>query len=165
MPQLDFAAWPGQIIWLLVVFAVLYVVLSRTLLPRVGATLQTRSERISGDMAEARRLRDEAEAEAEGVHAQMAEARARAQRTAAEAKAKSAAEAAVRQAALETELGGRLAEAETRIRATRDQAMGQVRGIAVDTAGVIAEKLIGRSPSSADLDQALDAVAASGAAG
>ncbi len=164
MPQLDFAAWPGQIAWLLIIFAVLYFVLSRTLLPRVGETLQTRRDRISGDMAEARRLRDEAEAQAEGVHAQMAEARARAHRTATDAKAKAAAEAATQQALLEAELSGKLTAAETRIRAARDQSMSQVNGIALDTAATMTEKLSGQAASSDDVDRAIKVLVASGAA-
>ena len=154
MPQFEFAAWPGQIAWLLIVFGFLYVVLSRVLLPRVGTTLEPRQARISNDMADARRLRDEANAEAEGVHAQMGEARARAQRTAAEAKAKSAAESARRQATLEAELSVKLAEAEDRIRTSRDQSMSQVAGIAAGAAAAMAEKLSGQSPSPADVDRA-----------
>ncbi len=155
MPQFDFATWPGQIAWLLIVFATLYLVMSRTLLPRVRGTLETRQGRIDGDMAEARRLRDEAQTQAAAVHAQMGEARVRAQRTAAEAKARSAAQAAARQAALEAELAVKLAQAEGRIRAGRDQAMGQVQGIAAETASAMAEKLSGRPTGAGEVGRAL----------
>ncbi len=155
LPQLQFEHWPGQIVWLLVIFAVLYVLLSKVFLPKVGGTLQARDGKIADDMAEARRLRDEAEVDARAADAEVAEARARAGRTASESKAKSAAEAAERQASLETELNAKLAEAETRIRASRDQAMGQVRGIAADTAAAIAEKLTGVAASDAEIDKAL----------
>lgn len=160
MPQFDFGYWPGQIVWLLITFAVLYTVLATILLPRIRTTLETREGRIYGDMEEARRLRDQAEAESQAAEAEMADARARAQRTAAEAKARSAAEAASRQAALEAELSQKLAEAEGRIRSARDEAMGQVRGIAADTAAAIAEKLTGQAASPGEVVQALDAIGA-----
>ena len=162
LPQLQFEYWPGQIVWLLIVFAVLYFLLSKVFLPNVRGTLETRRGKIAGDMEEARRLRDQAEAESRAAEAEMAEARARAQRTAAEAKAKSNAEAAQRQAALEAELGERLSVAEARIRTSRDQAMSQVRVIAADTAAAIAEKLTGKAPSPGEVVSALDAVAARG---
>jgi F-type H+-transporting ATPase subunit b len=155
LPQLQFEHWPGQIVWLLVIFAVLYVLLAKVFLPRVGGALEDRDAKIAGDMAEARALRDQAEAEAKAAEAEMTEARAKAGRTAAEAKARSAAEASERQAALEAELGEKLAAAETRIRASRDKAMGQVRGIAADTAAAIAEKLTGVAASKAEIDKAL----------
>ena len=155
LPQLRYEYWPGQIVWLLIIFAVLYILLSRVFLPKVGGTMEARDQRIAGDMAEARALRDQAEAEAKAAEAEMAEARARAMKTATDAKARSAAEAAERQAALEGELGEKLSAAEASIRASRDQAMGQVRGIALETAAAIAEKLTGRTATSAEVEQAL----------
>jgi F-type H+-transporting ATPase subunit b len=160
MPQFEFANWPGQIFWLLVTFAVLYGVLSRVFIPRVRHAIDTRRDQIAGDMAEARRLRDEAQAQAEIADAQMAEGRLRAQHLASDAKAKSAAESANRQAALETELSGKLEEAETRIRASRDQAMSQVRGIASETGAAITEKLSGKAVDARELEHALIDVAA-----
>jgi F-type H+-transporting ATPase subunit b len=155
LPQLRYEYWPGQIVWLLIIFAVLYVLLSKVFLPKVGGTMAARDQRIAGDMAEARALRDQAETEARAAEAEMAEARARAMKTATDAKARSAAEAAERQGALEAELGEKLAAAEAGIRASRDRAMGQVRGIALDTAAAIAEKLTGRAASAAEVEQAL----------
>ena len=37
MPQLDFATFPNQIFWLLVTLVVIYLILSRVVLPRVGS--------------------------------------------------------------------------------------------------------------------------------
>jgi F-type H+-transporting ATPase subunit b len=156
MPQFDTSNWPGQIFWLLITFAVVYAMLSRVFIPRMRHGIDARRERIGADMAEARRLRDEAEAQAEIARAQMAQARAEAQRTSADAKAKAAAEATKRQAALQAELDAKLSEAEHRIRASRDQAMGQVRGIAVDTAAAITEKLSGVAVSHAEAERAAD---------
>ena len=154
MPQFEFASWPGQILWLLITFAVVYAVLSRVFIPRMRHGIDRRRERIGEDMAEARRLRDEAEAQAEIARAQMAEARASAQRTSADAKANAAQEAAERQRVLQTELDARLGQAEGRIRAARDQAMGQVRGIAMETAAALADKLSGQPASTAEVEAA-----------
>ena len=73
MPQFEFAAWPGQIVWALVIFAGLFLVMRHRFLPRLRGTMEARTARIEGDMAEARRLRDEAEAQAETSRAEMAE--------------------------------------------------------------------------------------------
>jgi len=150
MPQFDFGYWPGQIFWLLVTFAVLYTLLTTWLLPRVRGTLDSREDRIAGDIKEARRLRDLAESDAKAAEAEMIEGRARAHKTAADQKAKSNAESAQRKALLEAELSGKLAKAEIRIRASRDEAMSHVRGIAEDTASTIVEKLTGLPVSDAD---------------
>jgi F-type H+-transporting ATPase subunit b len=143
MPQLDPTWWGGQIVWLALIFLVLYLMLSKVLLPKLGKAIDAREGKISGDIADARRLKQEAEAQARAAEAELADARAKAQRTASDAKAKAAASAAERQHAEEAKLNARLATAEAEIRAARDQAMTNVSAIAVETAQAIVEKLTG----------------------
>ena len=50
MPQLDFATFGNQIFWLLVVLAVIYWVLSRIALPRIGGVITDRQGAITGDL-------------------------------------------------------------------------------------------------------------------
>jgi F-type H+-transporting ATPase subunit b len=160
LPQFDPAYWPGQIVWLLIIFVVLYVVLSKVLLPKVSGAIEVREGKIAGDIAEARRLKDEAEVQAAAAASETAEARSRSQRLAADAKAKANAEAAVRQAAEEAKLNDRLSAAEASIAAAREQAMGNVRTIAAETAQAIVEKLTGAPADAAEVDQALSTVRA-----
>ncbi|HWU81096.1 MAG TPA: hypothetical protein VN158_13650, partial [Caulobacter sp.] len=70
LPQLQFEHWGGQIVWLLLIFAVLYVVLSKGLLPRVSGAIDERGAKIAGDIADARRLKDEAEVQARAAAAE-----------------------------------------------------------------------------------------------
>jgi F-type H+-transporting ATPase subunit b len=149
MPQLDPTWWGGQIVWLALIFLVLYLVLSKVLLPKLGRGIDQRESKIAGDIADARAMKQEAEAQAAAGAAELAEARAKAQQTASEAKAKSAAKAAERQAVEEAKLNERLASAEAEIRAARDQAMTNVSAIAVETAQAIVEKLIGEKVTKA----------------
>jgi F-type H+-transporting ATPase subunit b len=118
-------------------------VLTKVLLPKVGRAIDEREGKIAGDIADARRLKEEAEAQAQAAAAELAEARAKAHKTAADAKAKATANAAERQSVEEAKLNARLATAEAEIRAARDQAMGNVSAIAVETAQAIVEKLTG----------------------
>jgi len=147
LPQFQFQHWAGQIGYLLILFAILYVLMARVFIPRMRAVFDQRATTISDALAAARSVQAEAAAQAEAAKQALVEARANAQRTATEAKAKAAQEASSRQKALETELNAKLSEAEARIRASRDQALGQVRGIAAETAAAITEKLTGQASS------------------
>jgi F-type H+-transporting ATPase subunit b len=155
LPQFEFEYWGGQIVWLLLIFGVLYFLLSRVFVPRLRKALDARQETISGALAEARRVQTEADAQRAAAEAELASARASAQRTAAEAKARAAAESSQRQGQEEAKLAQHLAQAEDRIRQARDDAMSNVRGIALDTAEAITEKLSGRRPSPSEIDAAL----------
>ena len=155
LPQFDLGQWPGQMVWMLIIFGILLLLFTFVFTPRVGGAIAEREDKIGGDIGEARRLRDEAEAQSRAAAEELAEARARAQRLAADAKAAVANEAAKRQADEEARLGQVMAEAEARIAAARTEAMGQVRGIAVETAQAIVEKLTGAAATPTEVEQAL----------
>ena len=85
LPQFDFSQWPGQILWFLIVFFAVLVFVRVFVSPKVGGTIDAREGKITGDIAEARRLKDEADAQAQEAAAEAAQARAAAQKVGAEA--------------------------------------------------------------------------------
>jgi F-type H+-transporting ATPase subunit b len=154
LPQFDFQWWPGQIVWFLVIFLAVLAFMRLFAVPRVGGTIDAREGRISGDIAEARRMKDEAQAQAQTAAAEAAQGRAAAQRVANEARAKAQAEVAARLAEEEAKLALVGAEAEARIAKARDAAMVNVAAIASDTAALIVQKLTGRPADAAELKAA-----------
>jgi len=141
LPQLEFEYWGGQILWLLILFAIFYVLVAKVFVPRLRKVLDTRQETISGAIAEARKAQAQADEQATKAQAEIADARAQALRIASEARAKAKAEGDARLAEQEAGLAKQTEEAEARIRAARDQAMGQVPVIARDTAEALIAKL------------------------
>jgi len=157
LPQFQFQHWGGQIVWLLLIFAVLYTLLAKVFVPRLRRILDTRAATIAEALEQARKVQGEADAQAKAAQAEIDEARAQARSLAVEAKAKASAELARSQAAEDERLEGQMAEAEARIRKTRDQGMANVRAIAAETTAAIVAKLTGEAVSAKDVDAALDA--------
>src|SRR5436309_3396883 len=111
-PPFQKETFPSQLFWLVVTFIALYVVMSRIALPQIGGIFQARRDRISGDLAEAQKLRHESDAALAAYEKALAEARGRAQGIADETSHRLNAEAEERRKALESELNAKLAEAE-----------------------------------------------------
>ena len=155
LPQLRTEFWGGQIVWLLIIFAVFYLLMAKVFTPRIRNVIETRGSTIAEDLANARANRDEAEAQAQEAAAEMAEAHAAARKLASEAVARSNAEIAAKMAAKDEELLARLSTAEASIRAKRDEAMSHVAQIATDTASALVEKLTGKAATAAALKSAL----------
>jgi F-type H+-transporting ATPase subunit b len=155
LPQFDFSWWAGEAVWTVAIFVVLLFLFTKVFVPRVGGTIDEREDRISGDIGAARKLRDEADAQAAAAAAETAQARGAAQKLALDAKAKAIAEAAAREAVEEAKLAETLAKADLRIAGMRDAAMANVREIAGTTAGLIVEKLTGTAATAQEVDQAL----------
>jgi len=164
LPQFQIEYWGGQIVFLLLTFAVLYALLRWVFIPRIRGVVDLRARTIAEAIDEARRVQAETEAQATAAETELVEARSRAHRTATEAKARIGEDVARRQAAEEARLNERLAEAESRIRAMRDAAMGSVGGIATETARAMTEKLTGQAAPAKDVEAALARVQAQGAA-
>jgi F-type H+-transporting ATPase subunit b len=156
-PPFQSEHFPSQLLWLAVCFVLLYVLMSRIALPRIGAILAERSKVISDDLAAAERLKEQSNAAHAAYEKSLAEARGRAQSIASSTREKQAAEAGATQKQLEAKLHERLAAAEQSIASTRTAAMGNVRSIAAETAAAIVERLIGKAPADHEVAAALDA--------
>ncbi len=84
LPQFDASWWPGEMVWLLAIFLVVFLLMSRVFVPKVGGTIAAREDRISGDIAQARALKEQADVQAAQADAEIAQARGRAQKLAAD---------------------------------------------------------------------------------
>lgn len=132
MPQLDFTTFPNQIFWLVVAVVVLYMILSRVALPRIGSVLAERAGTISNDIAAAETYKLQA-AEAEAAyHKALDDARAAAARVIEEARAEIQHDLDLAIAKAEAEIAARAAESERRIAAIRASATEAVTEVARD---------------------------------
>jgi F-type H+-transporting ATPase subunit b len=156
-PPFDSSTFASQLVSLVVFFVALYIVVSRFALPRVGAVIDARQNKIEGDLAEAQKLKDESEAALKAYEGDLAKARARAQAISAETREKQNAVSEAERKSLEDRLAAKLADAEKTIAATRAGAMSNVRGIAADAASAIVQRLTGSSPDGKAVEAAVDA--------
>ena len=156
MPQLDLSTFTPQLFWLAVWFVVLYLLMAKIGLPRIAVAIDARRQRREDDLARAGRLKAEAELANAAFLRTMAMARAEAQALLKETGDRLAAEAAQRQRALAADLASQIAAAEQRIADTKEAALSEVRGIAIDVGRSVVEKLTGSAPEAASLLAAVD---------
>jgi F-type H+-transporting ATPase subunit b len=156
-PPFESNTFASQLVSFAIAFGLLYLIVSRLALPRVGSVLAARQGVIDTDLAEANRLKAESDGALKAYEAELASARAKAQAMATEVREKLNAHQEMAKAALEESLTTKLASAETTIATMREQAMGNVRSIASETAAAIVERLTGISPNAGVVNAALDA--------
>ena len=154
-PPFDTQYYASEIVWLALSFAVLYVLMSKVALPRIGAIFAERNKRIAEDIATAQGLKERSDAAHAAYEKALADARTRAQNMASVTREREAAAAEETNKRLEAQLHERLATAEKSIAATRSTAMGNVGTIAADAASAIVERLIGHTPPAHDVAAAL----------
>ncbi|MEM7767504.1 MAG: hypothetical protein AAF253_08450 [Pseudomonadota bacterium] len=133
--------WPSQVFWLIVTFGVLYLVLSRAVLPKFASTIERRGNQIANDLDEAASLGEQAQEAVQAQEVELASARSRARATAADAQAEMEREIAAETAKIEASLEKQMAEATAKIDALRADAMSNVQSIASETAQAMASRL------------------------
>ena len=62
MPQLDPKYWASQAFWLILVFIILYVSLSKFYLPKIKSNLDNRENKIKEDLENANKFKEQSEA-------------------------------------------------------------------------------------------------------
>ncbi len=154
-PPFQSQHFPSQLLWLTVSFVLLYVMMAKVALPRIGSIFAERSGRITDDLKTAQRFKEQSDVANTAYQKALADARSRAQSIAGAMREQQAAEAEATNKRLESQLHERLAAAEQSINATRTAAMGNVGAIAAEIAAAIVERLIGTAPAEREVAAAL----------
>ena len=155
-PPFDATTFASQLLWLVLSFGLLYLLMSRIALPRIGRILEERHDRIADDLEEAAKHKAESEAAQAAYEKALAEARGKANAIAADTRNRLAADSDANRKALEADLADKLSAAEQRIASTKTEALTHVKGIAVDATHAIVSTLIGTTPAPADVDHAVE---------
>lgn len=156
-PPFQKETFASQLVSFAIAFALLYFIVSKFALPRVGGVIAEREGKIEGDLAEAQKLKNESDEALKAYETELATARARAQAIGSETREKLSAQAEADRKALESSLASKLADAEKTIAANRATAMGNVKSIASDAASAIVQRLTGVAPDAKAVDSAVSA--------
>ena len=153
-PPFDTSNFAPQLVWLVLIFGVLYLLMSRLALPRVATILSTRATTIDADLDAARESQAKAQAADAQNSATLRAKREEAQTIGREAQQKIAAEVGALRAATEKKFAEEISAAEARIAAEKARAMTSVESIATEAAAAIVAKLTGVQVDGATLSAA-----------
>lgn len=145
MPQLSQLAlvYQSQWFWLLLTLGAIYFFVGRGIVPKVETTVDQRDAQIAADLAEAERLRAEADATEEAWRAKINEAHSDAQVLAHETKDRSLRDTERRVSAADKKLAVKAEEAARALDGARQSALAEIEGLAAEAAHDIVVKLTG----------------------
>lgn len=149
MPQLDFSTFPNQIFWLLVTLVVIYFVLSRVALPRIGSVIATRRGAITSDLMAAEELKQRAVQAERSYNDALVRAREDAARIVAQTRADIQKDLDAATAAADAAIGVKAAEAARALDEIRAGAAEAIATVARDTAQEVVQALGGTADAKA----------------
>jgi len=153
-PPFDATTFASQILWFALAFAVLYLLMSRIAIPQIGSIIDKRKARIEGDLKEAERLRGETDKAVAAYEQALADARKNAHGIAEETRNAIKADLDGKRKVVEDDLSKKVADAEARISANKNEALGRVSEIAAETATALVTQLTGEA-NQADVNAAV----------
>lgn len=142
-PPFDTTNYPSQLLWLAISFGLLFLLLSKVVLPKFSSLLEDRRNRIANDLKQAHQFKAETDAAVAAYEAALAEARKKAGTIAAETRDKVKADVDARQKVEDAKFASQLAAAEAQIAAAKTEGLSQVGEIASQTARAIVSRLSG----------------------
>ena len=158
MPQMEFADYMPQVVWLVITFATLYLLMAKLALPRITDILETRQRHLEHDLELSEKLRDEAQTTLAEYDAAIVSARAETESLLAKARESIQTETQERIAELNGRLESEIRESDARIRHAMSQAMDELVVVAGNSARAAVERLAGIKVSDEQARVAVESV-------
>ena len=143
MPQLNPEFWISQIFWLTLTFGILYIFLSKLVLPKISSNLELRKSQIQDNIEAADKQRENSEAKLKEYDVIISKSKSEAKRILGEAKEDALKEIDAKKEALDKQIDEEIEKAEKEISVLKKSAPEKINKIAKETTSEILKKLIG----------------------
>jgi len=143
MPQLNPEFWISQIFWLSLTFGILYIVLSKLILPKISANLELRKSQIQENIEAAERLRENSEIKLKEYDSIILESNSKAKNIFKDAREKVLKDINFKKETLDKQINEEIQKAEKEIEILHTGAGDKINKIAIETSSQLLKKLIG----------------------
>jgi len=156
MPQLNPEFWISQIFWLTLTFGILYVVLSKLILPKISANLELRKSQIQENIEAAEKQRDDSEAKLKEYDDFVLKSKLEAKNIFNDAREKALKNINSKRKTLDKQIDEEIERAEQEISALIKSAPEKINKIAIETCTELVKKLIGADVNNSCISAIVD---------
>ena len=143
MPQLNPEFWISQIFWLVITFGILYLVLSKIILPKISDNLETRKSQVLENLELAEKQRNESEAKLKEFDNIILKSKIDAKNLFNESRKKLLDDINNKRQKLEEEIDKELKIVEAEIEELKKKSPEKINKIAIETSADVINQLIG----------------------
>ena len=143
MPQLNPEFWVSQIFWLTLTFGILYVVLSKLILPKISNNLESRKSQILENIEAAEKQREDSETKLEEYEKIISKSKLEAKNIFSQSREKVLKDISAKREVLDKQIDEEISKAELEISNLRESAPDKINMIAIETSSELIQKLIG----------------------
>jgi len=156
MPQLNPEFWISQIFWLIITFGILFIVLTKVILPKISDNLETRKSQILENIEMADKQKEESQKKIDEYEKIILDSKLKAKNHFNEAREKILDNINKKRAALEKDLDQEIDGVEKELSDLRNKSGEKINKIAAETSAELIKELIGEEVNSSSIAAIVD---------
>ena len=156
MPQLNPEFWVSQIFWLTLTFGILYIVLSKAILPKISSNLELRKSQIQENIEAAEKQRIESDTKLKEYDDLILKSKIKAKNIYKDAREKVIKDINLKREVLDRQIDEEIKKAEKEIEVLKKNAPEKINKIAIETSSELIKKLIGAEINSSSISAIVD---------
>ena len=156
MPQLNPEFWVSQIVWLVLTFGILYIVLSKLILPKISDNLESRKSQILENIETAETQREESEKKLKEFEKIILDSKLEAKNHFNDVRQKILEEINNKRTVLEKDIDKEIISAEKEINNLKINSKEKIKNIAVETSAELIKQLIGEEANNSSISAIVD---------
>ena len=156
MPQLNPEFWISQIFWLTITFGILYLILSKIILPKISSNLELRKSQIQENIEVADKQREDSESKLKEYENIILKSKLEAKNIFKEKREKAIKNINSKKETLENQIDEEIKKAEQEINALKKTAPEKINKIAIETSSEILKNLIGNEINNSSISAIVD---------
>ena len=151
MPQLNPEFWISQVFWLVLTFGILYLVLSKLVLPKISDNLETRKSQILENIETAEKQREESEDKIKQFEKIILESKIEAKNYFNDRRQKILEDINKKRIALEKDIDDEISAVEDEINKLKNTSGEKITKIAIETSSDLINQLIGEEVNNSSI--------------
>ena len=156
MPQLNPEFWVSQIFWLIITFGILYIVLSKFILPKISSNLELRKSQIQENIETAEKQREISEVKLKEYDEIILKSKLEAKNIFKNAREKIIKDINLKKETLDKQIDDEISNAEKEIKTLKKDATDKINKIAIETSSDLLKKLIGTEINNSSISAIVD---------
>ena len=156
MPQLNPEFWISQIFWLTLTFGILYIVLSKLILPKISDNLESRKSQILENIEAAEKQRENSEEKLKEYEEIVSKSKMEAKSIFNQAREKALKDISAKKEVLDKQIDEEISKAEQEIKELQSGAAEKINKIAIETSSELIQKLIGAEVNNSSISAIVD---------
>ena len=156
MPQLNPEFWISQIFWLTLTFGILYIILSKIILPKISSNLELRKSQIQENIEAAEKQRESSESKLKEYDDIVLKSKLKAKNIFKDAREKALKNINSKKETLDKQIDEEIKKAEQEINILKKSAPEKINKIAIETSSELVKKLIGAEVNNSSISAIVD---------